>query len=157
MDKASLDPPYDPDVEGGRAPDTYARLAAAGAKSTHSKSTKAPKKQPKKQRRKKDGESHENPGVTPPSQSKPGSSDPEPLLVRQQKRLLRSYAWQAPNSCFFDTGLELWFRAYMMMTKGSQSARLCARAARRVPLDCIGDILTPVRPRRLLAPATLVS
>ncbi|KAJ7580081.1 hypothetical protein C8J56DRAFT_795609 [Mycena floridula] len=61
-------------------------------------------------------------GVTPPGQSKPGSSEPEPLLVRQQKRLLRSYAWQAPNSCFFDTGLELWFRAYMMMTKGSQSA-----------------------------------
>ncbi|KAH7908558.1 hypothetical protein BJ138DRAFT_1205112, partial [Hygrophoropsis aurantiaca] len=25
---------------------------------------------------------------------------------------LQSYTWSAPNSCFFDTGLELWFRAF---------------------------------------------
>jgi hypothetical protein len=28
------------------------------------------------------------------------------------KRLLQSYQWLAPNSCFFDHTMELWFRAY---------------------------------------------
>lgn len=29
-----------------------------------------------------------------------------------ERRLLSSYAWDPPNSCFFDTGLEVWFRVY---------------------------------------------
>ncbi|KAJ7589359.1 hypothetical protein C8J56DRAFT_1049006 [Mycena floridula] len=107
--------PYDPNAEGGRAPDTHARLAAAGS---HRKpATDSPKK------RKRKNNSQESPtksGAAPPGQTEQGSSQLEPLIVRQEKRLLKSYKWVPPNSCFFDTGLELWFQAYMMMSSSSQ-------------------------------------
>lgn len=32
--------------------------------------------------------------------------------TRQHRHLLMSYPWDAPNSCFFDNGLELWFRVF---------------------------------------------
>jgi hypothetical protein len=36
-------------------------------------------------------------------------------------RLLQSYSWQSPNSCFFDNGLELWFRAFALWPGPTQA------------------------------------
>lgn len=38
---------------------------------------------------------------------------PTPLL-KPAGRQLQSYPWLAPNSCFFDNGLELWYRAFQL-------------------------------------------
>jgi hypothetical protein len=34
--------------------------------------------------------------------------------IAGQKRLLQSYPWLRPNSCFFDNGLEHWFRIWLL-------------------------------------------
>ncbi|KAJ7112759.1 hypothetical protein C8R43DRAFT_903545, partial [Mycena crocata] len=41
-----------------------------------------------------------------------------------------SYAWDSPNSCFFDTGLELWFRAFSRWSDTERAAFLAAVPAR---------------------------
>ncbi|KAJ7268152.1 hypothetical protein B0H12DRAFT_1229783 [Mycena haematopus] len=66
----------------GRAPDTLAALAVAAAAEAASL-------------------------PTPPAP--PAPSDPVPGY---SPRMLQSFRWDEPNSCFFDTPLEIWFRAF---------------------------------------------
>ncbi|KAJ7702772.1 hypothetical protein B0H17DRAFT_1127713 [Mycena rosella] len=68
----------------GRAPDTVATLAAVDALT-------------------------DIVGSSPPSEP---PQIPPPAVIAYPPRLLKSYQWDAPNSCFFDTGLELWFRSF---------------------------------------------
>ncbi|KAJ6569381.1 hypothetical protein B0H19DRAFT_1066129 [Mycena capillaripes] len=35
-----------------------------------------------------------------------------PFSVSHSSQLLKSYKWDSPNSCFFDNGMEIWFRAF---------------------------------------------
>ncbi|KAK7008269.1 hypothetical protein R3P38DRAFT_2551988, partial [Favolaschia claudopus] len=44
----------------------------------------------------------------------PSNSFTEVFDKAGKKRLLQSYPWLAPNSCFFDNGLELWFRVWLL-------------------------------------------
>ncbi|KAF8185359.1 hypothetical protein K438DRAFT_1766002 [Mycena galopus ATCC 62051] len=76
----------------GRAPDTLAALAALDRESMD-----APHSVPTLP-------------VTAPNQQTAYSS-----------HMLQSYPWSAPNSCFFDTGLELWFRVW---TRWSSQERI---------------------------------
>ncbi|KAJ7621668.1 hypothetical protein B0H17DRAFT_1151812 [Mycena rosella] len=80
----------------GRAPDTVAALAAAD-------------------------------GLTDIVGSPPPSAPPQippPAAVAYPPRLLKSYQWDAPNSCFFATGLELWFRSFARWPQTDQAAFL---------------------------------
>ncbi|KAJ7191825.1 hypothetical protein B0H12DRAFT_1082759 [Mycena haematopus] len=67
----------------GRAPDTLAALAAAAA----AEAASLP------------------PALAPPALR----SD---LVPEYSPRMLQSFRWDEPNSCFFDTPLEIWFRAF---------------------------------------------
>ncbi|KAE9401742.1 hypothetical protein BT96DRAFT_937764 [Gymnopus androsaceus JB14] len=73
------------DVNDGRAPDTEdALLSVSGQHDGHAPSTK---------------------------NSVTKSLISAPLEAQKSKRMLRSYVW-ANNSCFFDVGLELWYRVF---------------------------------------------
>jgi len=47
------------------------------------------------------------------------STPPPPSSI--SKRSLQSYKWEGGNSCFFDNGLELWFRAFSHWDKETQA------------------------------------
>ncbi|KAJ7825298.1 hypothetical protein B0H14DRAFT_3726915 [Mycena olivaceomarginata] len=71
----------------GRAPDTVAALAAAAAV--------------------------EALGATVPSDvSAAAQAVSRTLSVPYSPRMLQSFRWDSPNSCFFDNPLEIWFRAF---------------------------------------------
>ncbi|KAF9555016.1 hypothetical protein CPC08DRAFT_766248 [Agrocybe pediades] len=44
-----------------------------------------------------------------------------PKGIQDQKtvndNIYQSYIWQSPNSCFFDNGMELWYRAYVLWSE----------------------------------------
>ncbi|KAJ7431676.1 hypothetical protein FB451DRAFT_1381426 [Mycena latifolia] len=44
------------------------------------------------------------------------------LDLESQQRLLQSYPWSQPNSCFFDNGLELWFRIWLLWDEDTRAA-----------------------------------
>ncbi|KAF8217308.1 hypothetical protein K438DRAFT_2082802 [Mycena galopus ATCC 62051] len=48
------------------------------------------------------------------------------------KRLLQSYPWQQPNSCFFDNGLEHWFRIWLLWDQSTRKMFL-----KQLPSDSI--------------------
>lgn len=43
-----------------------------------------------------------------------GAPPPNPSVALDRRRLLMSYKWNAPNSCVFDNGIEIWFRSWLM-------------------------------------------
>lgn len=43
-----------------------------------------------------------------------------PLDQAKRGKQLSSYPWDAPNSCFFDTGMELWFRCYSLWSTAAR-------------------------------------
>ncbi|KAJ6535381.1 hypothetical protein DFH09DRAFT_1091717 [Mycena vulgaris] len=57
------------------------------------------------------------PPPTPPS-------IPPPTAVIYSPRQLRSYPWDRPNSCFFDNGLEFWFRSFSKWSGAEQAGFL---------------------------------
>lgn len=48
------------------------------------------------------------------------------------KRLLQSYPWLEPNSCFFDNGLEHWFRIWLLWDQNTRKMFL-----KQLPSDSI--------------------
>ncbi|KAJ7759113.1 hypothetical protein B0H16DRAFT_1313548 [Mycena metata] len=80
------------DQNDGRAPDTIAALAAADGIAT--------------------GDTN---GPEPAFTAVPSASAAFPA------HLLRSYKWDAPNSCFFDNGMEIWFRAFCRWSTSEQN------------------------------------
>ncbi|KAJ7216099.1 hypothetical protein GGX14DRAFT_607331 [Mycena pura] len=79
----------------GRAPDTVAALAAAAAATPTG-----------------------NPTPQPPTGTQPPPTTP---TIAYTPKLLKSYRWDPPNFCFFDTGLELWFRAFSRWSDEEQA------------------------------------
>ncbi|KAJ7130567.1 hypothetical protein C8R44DRAFT_906239 [Mycena epipterygia] len=62
-------------------------------------------------------------GIDPPTTSTSPSalpSDPPILPTTYSHQFLQSYPWDSPNSCFFDNGMELWFRVYARWSSTEQ-------------------------------------
>ncbi|KAJ6539989.1 hypothetical protein DFH09DRAFT_1089993 [Mycena vulgaris] len=59
----------------------------------------------------------------PPPPPEPPSIPP-PTAVIYSPRQLKSYPWDRPNSCFFDNGLELWFRSFSKWSGAEQAGFL---------------------------------
>ncbi|KAJ7476494.1 hypothetical protein FB451DRAFT_1557372 [Mycena latifolia] len=84
----------------GRAPDTVGALAAASTQ-PETPETARPSGTPLV------------PPTPPPA--------PPPAAITYSSKLLKSYQWDPPNSCFFDNGLELWFRAFSRWSDEEQA------------------------------------
>ncbi|KAF8160548.1 hypothetical protein K438DRAFT_1985650 [Mycena galopus ATCC 62051] len=54
------------------------------------------------------------------------SSFPPPpyTTVSYPRQVLQSYKWDSPNSCFFDNGMEIWFRAFSRWSNEERAAFL---------------------------------
>lgn len=130
------DPPEEPrgrrykkmNVNDGRAPDSVEAIAAFQntAQVELKKTTKGKQRRSSKSQDRVSAASqpvvHSSISERPSSASSAAHSSPH-------ARLLFSYPWKSPNSCFIDAALELYFRSFLQMPLAEWNALLASVSA----------------------------